>query len=184
LNGKIKSDTLTANTYLGANASKEIVSVASPNIIRYVEADIISDDDINYTMWPTALNIEADVTYELNLHLVFGDTITRNGSLYLDAGAIAFTYRPIITGNINSISDANIILRDSGSDKPDDLSNEAVYTFQTAGYESSVIELRGILRSALPIPILNIKFKTNDRDGLGNVLPLVLKDYSYLKLSR
>lgn len=180
----IKSNIDLTGKYLKVsdnNGLIEFVDIPSSNIVKYVPEDVTStlSAPTEWKNWLCAINVEANVTYELSLHLVFGNVAGRNGVLRLDSGELPFTYRPIITGNINSINDSTIIMRDTSDDKPDDLSNEAEYTFQTTGYKSSIIEMRGIFRSTVPIPVLNFKFRT-----LDNLSALVLKEFSYLKLSR
>ena len=175
---KLYLKNVTANTYLGANASKEIVSIPSPNTIRLQSPDISEDagDWANIPLLTFAA--EADVTYELTLKLAFGNTSSRNASLRLFSTSAPYTYRPFILGNFAGAAPDVIYLNDSTADQPFTLDNETEFQFQTAS-ANSVYEFKGIFLSTVNIANVQLQIKTRD---VG--MPIVLKDFSYLKLSR
>lgn len=145
--------------------------------IRYVIEDRLSND---VSVWQDAaifLKVLPNVVYELKMLLLFGNIAGRRGILRLTGAD--YIYKPVITGNINGLNDNIIIMRDTVNSKPDSISSGEQYEFQLTGYQSSLIEARGIFKSNVPEPALRLEFRTDEDE-----LPLILKQYSYLKLSR
>lgn len=176
--GVITSNALTANTYLGANASKQIVSIPNPNTIKYNTA-LIQDTLGVWTPVPTlTFSLEANVTYELELYLSLGNNAGRNGSIQIFTSSAAYTHRPFIIGNSNGANPAVIYINDSTATQPFNLDNSTELQVQNAD-SGSVVMLKGIITSAVNIPNAIIQIKTRD---VGSAFQC--KQYSYLKLTR
>lgn len=177
--GSITSNPLTANTYLGTNASKKIVSIPSPNLIKGSSSTDLTDSigefrDAGFMEFVA----EPSVTYELTFKLAFGNVAMRNGSVRIFGDGTPFTYRPFVLGNFSSGAPNVIYVNDSTVTQPFNMDNGNVLDFQTSG-DNSVYELKGLFTTPNNIARVRLQFKTRD---IG--MPLVLKAYSYLKLSR
>jgi len=177
--GTIFSNSLTANTYLGANADKEIISIPSPNQIKYQTADITSNTDVWTNVPSLNFIVEANVSYELTIKLAMGNASGRNGTVRLNTTAATYIFRPFITGAFYNISGTDIIYQsDSLELHPINMDNETQFDFQINS-PNAIMELKGVFISTNNIANCILQMKTLDA---GN--DFVIKSYSYMKISR
>jgi hypothetical protein len=183
-NGKIFSKSLTPNTYLGANASKEIVSIPSPNLIKHLAFDI---DNLPVDLpiavgsgWQNlpGLNfmLEPSVNYELDFLIAIEGASSRQFKLRLNTTSATYTFRPFVINTAGGATD--ILYAENGTyGIPKNMDNEAELTLMT-GNTYHYTNLKGILKTANNIA--NAQFQIyND-----SAFPITVKAYSYLKLSR
>jgi len=177
--GVILSNSLTANTYLGANANKEIVSIPSPNLIKYQTANITSNTDVWTNVPPLSFMVEANVPYELTIKLAMGNASSRNGTIILFSNAATYIFRPFISGAFNYLAGTNIIYQPNEEElHPIVMDNETQFDFQINS-NNATMELKGIFISTNNIANCILQMKTLD---VGN--DFIIKSYSYMKISR
>jgi len=177
--GTIISNSLTANTYLGANANKEIVSIPSPNLIKYSTINYTSNTDVWTNVEELFFMVEANVAYELTIKLAMGNASSRNGTIRLFSDAATYIFRPFISGAFNYLANTNIIYQPNEEElHPIVMDNETQFDFQINS-NNATMELKGIFVSTINIANCILQMKTRD---IGS--DFIVKSYSYLKLSR